>query len=44
MTLRQNVHIAFAMVQPWNKPFGKTKGLEFEAAYQIELEAGVNGT
>ena len=32
------------MVQPWNKAFGKTKGLEFEAAFEIELEAGVTGT
>ena len=29
------------MVQPWSKPFRKTKGLEFEAEYEIELEAGV---
>ena len=32
------------MVQPWKKPFGKAKTLEFEAEHEIELEAGVTGT
>ena len=36
--------LAFAMVQPWKKPFGKAKALAFEAEYEIELEAGVTGT
>ena len=36
--------MAFVMVQPWKKPFGKAKALEFEAEYEIELEAGVSGT
>ena len=36
--------LAFAMVQPWKKPFGKAKALEFEVEYEIELEAGVTGT
>ena len=32
------------MTQPWKKPFGKVKALEFEAEYEIDLEVGVTGT
>lgn len=32
------------MLQLWKKPFAIAKVLEFEAEYEIELEAGVTGT
>jgi len=34
--------LAFAIVQPWKKPFGKTNGLEFEknALPDTLLQAG----
>ena len=42
MTLRQKIDtLAFAMVQPWKKPFGKTIALVFVTEYEIEFEAGV---
>ena len=44
MTLPQNIHIGICNGEPWNKPFGKTKGLKFEEEYEIELEAGVTRT
>jgi len=36
--------LTYGTAQPWKKPFGKAKALEFEAEYEIELEAGVTGT
>ena len=43
MILGQTYIWAFAMVQPSKKPFGKSKAVEFEAEYEVELEASVTG-